>query len=214
MTNFIHHEFPKLEQINSPNGRRYRTPEGNLYPSVTTVLSAAPNEHLQKWKERVGESEADRISKAAAKRGTIIHMACENYLLGGDFQFSPFAHESRDMYRNIEKYLKRFTDIHALETRMYSDKLRVAGTVDCIASIDGVPYIIDFKTSGRYKCREEIDSYFMQGAAYSAMFWERTGILIPNIRIFITTQDDGVLDYIEPVIKWIPKFVALRALVE
>ena len=30
----------KLKQINESTGRRYKTPEGNLYPSITTVLSS------------------------------------------------------------------------------------------------------------------------------------------------------------------------------
>lgn len=214
MRKFIPHEFPKLEQINSPSGRKYQTPEGNLYPSVTTVLSAMSNDYLLEWKQRVGESEADKISKAAATRGTLIHEACEFFLLDKEFKFSPFAGVAAGMFKQMVPMLQRFDDIHALETRMYSDKLRVAGTCDCIASIDGTPYVIDFKTSGRYKAREEIESYYMQGAAYSLMFWERTGILIPKMRILITTQDDGLLDYIEPVVKWLPKFVALRNTLE
>lgn len=214
MRKFIHHEFPKLEQINSPNGRKYQTPEGKLYPSVTTVLSSQPNKHLIEWREKVGDETADKISKAAADRGTLIHEACEFFLLDKEFKFGMFDGVAKGMFKQMVPILSKFDDIHALETRMYSDKLRVAGTCDCIASIDGIPYIIDFKTSGRYKSREEIESYYMQGAAYSLMFWERAGILIPQMRIIITTQDDGLLDYIEPVAKWIPKFVALRNTLE
>lgn len=210
MTKFIHHEFPQLEQINSPDGRKYRTSDGHLYPSVTTILSAIPNPQLENWKQRVGVTEANRISKAATNRGSLIHTACEKYLLGESYVFNSFDHSTQEMYQNLIPYLDRFGVIHALETRMYSDKLRCAGTVDCIATIDDILYIIDFKTSGRFKSREDIDSYFLQAAAYSVMFWEHTKILVHNICILITTQDDGVLEYMEPISKWIPKFVAIR----
>ena len=41
--------LPILEQINSDSGRRYKTPKGDLYPSVTTVLGLGKEEKLKGW---------------------------------------------------------------------------------------------------------------------------------------------------------------------
>lgn len=210
MFEFITYDIPECEQINSPEGRRYKTPNGDLYPSVTTVLGSIPNPYLTEWIKKVGKEESERIANAAANRGTKIHNWCESYLKSIEFKISPFDHEAGDMFKNMVPELNKFQQIHALETRLWSDRLRVAGTVDCIAKISDHMYVVDFKTSRAYKSREDIPSYFMQTAAYSVMWWERTGILIEKARVIITTQDDGILVYDEPVKPWIKKFVELR----
>lgn len=210
MFNFVHHSLPELEQINSTSGRRYKTPRGDLYPSVTTILGSLPNEHLDAWIQSVGKDTANKIARAAADRGTLVHDACEKYLLGKEAKFSMFDLEARDMFIRLKPHLDKFEEIHALESRLFSDKLRVAGTVDCITKINGIFYIVDFKTSSRFKSREEIDSYFLQGACYAAMFFEQTGIPIYKIRILMTTKDDGILVFDENVKDWLGKFIKIR----
>jgi len=45
------------------NGKRfYLTPEGNKYPSVTTITSQHNKQSILEWRKRVGEAEANRIS--------------------------------------------------------------------------------------------------------------------------------------------------------
>ena len=53
-------EFSELSaEIVEGIGRVYTTPDGNKYPSVTTVLGAGSDQSwLQEWKDRVGEKEA------------------------------------------------------------------------------------------------------------------------------------------------------------
>lgn len=210
MHKIIDHNIPLCEQITLPEGRRYVTPQGNVYPSVTTVLGIMGKEKLVEWRAKVGQEFADAFSKQAAERGTRIHTMCEDYIRGKPVKYDPFRSDEIDMFKNMKTHLDNFEEVHALETRMWSDQLKVAGTVDCIAIINGSFHIVDFKTSGRFKTREDIPSYFMQCAAYSLMFYERVGIIVPNMSILITTQDDGVLVYNEPVRPWIEKFRSLR----
>ena len=55
-------EYHKLEQINEAGKRVYKTPQGDKIPSVTTILSKTKDmTHLNEWKQRVGEQEAQRI---------------------------------------------------------------------------------------------------------------------------------------------------------
>ena len=78
MFNHIHHELDELEQINEANARYYETPEGKRYPSVTSVVGIRSKSDILEWRKRVGEEEANRISRRAANRGTKIHSYCED----------------------------------------------------------------------------------------------------------------------------------------
>lgn len=210
MFTFIHHNIPDCRQINSEGKRLYETPDGKKYPSITTVLSSIPNPHIHEWRLKVGKEAAQKITTQAANRGTKLHSFCESYLKSEEIVLDPLHFEANEMFRYMKRELDLFEEIHALEKRVWSHKLRVAGTVDCIAKIDGQMYVVDFKTSSRFKSREDIDSYFMQGAAYAVSWYELTGVAIANIRILIATGEHGILLYDEPVRKWVPKFMEVR----
>ena len=79
---FIHEsvDLAQLKRKNTEEGRRYQTPQGALYPSVTTILSHKSKPFIQAWRKRIGEKEADKISSRAARRGTNIHKLVEHYL--------------------------------------------------------------------------------------------------------------------------------------
>lgn len=210
MANFVKYNLPKLEQVTTDTCRYYVTPDGTKYPSVTTVLGSIPNPHLDSWREAVGIEEANRVGKAAAERGTFIHTCCENYLLDKPNKFSFLEQTEQYMFKNLVPHINTFQEVHALEDRLFSRKLKVAGTVDTIALIDGLMYIIDYKTSSRLKSKEEISSYFMQTSVYAIAFYEMTGVMVPNIRILMSTTCDGVLVFDEKVSNWVSKFQQIR----
>lgn len=173
--NHIHHEFPKLIRDDSSSSRLYLDEEQNKYPSVTTVLSSMPNPSLQEWKNRVGEKEAERISKVATTRGSAVHDALERHLKNEELDLQAMMPNVKQLFVNIRNVLnEKVNNIHCLETQMFSKTLRMAGTVDCIAEYDGKLSVIDFKTSRRLKRKDDISSYFAQGCAYSVMFEELT----------------------------------------
>ena len=170
-------KFHDLEVETTPTGRFYKTPEGNLYPSVTTVLGAQKNEGLLRWRKWVGNEEADRIMHHASTRGTALHEAVERYCDNEEEYFAPgeMPHV-KSMFKSIEPQLKNIGVIAVQEAPLYSDFLGLAGRVDLIGEWDGVPSIVDFKTSSRRKKKSEIKSYFMQATAYAHMFEERTNV--------------------------------------
>jgi hypothetical protein len=206
----VDHGLPQIDQINGPSGRFYKTPEGLLFPSVTTILSHIPAPYLDEWRDRVGQVEADRVSKFASARGSFIHDCCERHVLGLPNKFSFLQMTERDMFNNLVPYINQFQEVHGIEARLFSNKLRSAGTVDVIVKIDGKMYIVDYKTSRGMKSRSDIPNYFMQCAFYAVAFFEMTGIVVPNIRILMTTPDNGVLVFDEKVKDWIQKFIDLR----
>ena len=207
MKNFIEHDFQSLKRIDSPNGRVYETPTGKKYPSVTSVLGMMDKSSLFEWRKRVGEEEANRVSARAASRGTAIHSLCEDYLYGKNPVPSMF---DQQVFNSIVPHLDRIDNIHALESKLYSDHLQVAGTVDCIAEYDGKLSVIDFKTSRRIKAKEDIPGYFIQTSAYAVAFEERTGIPVSRLVIIMGVDDEQPLIFKEKRDNWIGQFIELR----
>ena len=208
MRNFIHHDFPKLERVTNPDGKRvYKTPSGKSYPSVTTVTGLHTAKGIAEWRKRVGEAEANRVSGRASARGTRIHSNCESYLLGESFEPDMFDAE---MFNSIKFLLDQVDNIHALEDPLYSDHLQIAGTVDCIGEFQGKLSVIDFKTASKPKDRDDIYNYFMQCAAYAVAFEERTGIPIGRLVIIMAVENDDPRWFIEKRDNWIGGFRKLR----
>ena len=182
----------------APDGsRKYFTESGAAYPSVTTVLGYQTRDSIMQWRKRVGEEEANKISRQASTRGTKIHLLCENYIDNEEVDISKLSMLDLAMWNSFKPVLSRIDNIHAQEIALYSDHLRLAGRVDCIAEFDGKLSIIDFKTSRKPKNKEWIDNYFAQAAAYSIMYEERTGTPINRSVILIAVEDEEPQIFIE-----------------
>lgn len=202
---FIHNRLKvyELPRDETTGKRLYRTPEGKKYPSITTVLSAtSDNSWLNEWRAKVGEDEAKAISNRAAKRGTAIHAYSEDYLNNIAPNVNMF---DGDMWKSFKPVLNAIDNIRMLEGRMYSDRLELAGTVDCIADYEGGLSIIDFKTSRRVKSASEILNYFIQATAYSLMAYERYGLKVKQLVILIAVDDSEPQIFIRKVKDYIPK---------
>lgn len=207
MKTFIEHDFAELIRNDSPAGRTYTTPSGINYPSVTAVTGLLSKDDIARWRARVGDEVADRVSAQASARGTRIHTLCEDYLRGNDMNIDMFDH---DMFNTLKKHLNDIDNIHALESKLYSDHLRVAGTVDCIGEYKGNLAVIDFKTSKRVKAKEDIPGYFMQCSAYAVAFEELTRIPVNRLVIIMGVDDSDPLIFEERRDNWIKKFIQLR----
>lgn len=189
---FTHKTIPfnDLKTVTIDGKRFYQTPEGNTYPSVTSVTGLYNKKEILEWRKRVGEAEANRISTKASSRGTRVHKLCEDYL-NNELNTDKYMPDSVGMFKSIQPIIDQYVDnIHAIEAPLYSDYLRVAGRVDCIAEFDGKLAIIDFKTSSRQKSEDKIQNYFMQCAAYAVMFEELTGIPVPRLAIIMAVDSD------------------------
>ena len=208
MFNHIHHEFPKLKRITSDTGTRlYQTPSGKAYPSVTTITGQLAKKAIQEWRQRVGKEKAAAITARASRQGTRIHYLCEDYLSNREFRKKEFDLE---MWESIKPELDRIDNIHGLESKLFSDHLEVAGTVDCVGEYDGKLSIIDFKTSSKFKTKEQIKNYFMQTAAYAVAFEETTKIPVANLLIIMAVAHEGVVTFKEKRDTWIGEFIDLR----
>jgi hypothetical protein len=204
-----------LETVTVNGKRFYKTPEGLLYPSVTTITSQHGKDKILEWRKRVGEEEANRVSARASGRGTRVHKLCENYLNNEDDFARNTMPDALVMFKSIQPILDQYVNnIHALEIPLYSNHLKVAGRVDCIAEFDGKISIIDFKTSSKPKETKWILNYFMQCAAYAVMYEERTGVSVPRIVIVIAVDSEEPQIFVKKRDEYIDEFIKYREIYE
>jgi genome maintenance exonuclease 1 len=205
MFNLIPTTFARSTLKSVDHKHFYETPKGSLYPSVTTMLKAtedpAKAEGLAKFHEK---PEADYIMREAQLIGTQSHKLIENYLADiasnrAEFRLLSVAH-----FQNLKPLLDKSVDnIHGIELKMYSDKLKLGGMADCVAEYDGVLSVIDYKTKRSNQKKEWLFDYFVQATAYSIMFEELTGKPVPQIVILVSSEKDQVEPYVENSVDYI-----------
>ena len=217
---FIHNpmNLPKLEREMINGIRFYKVPGANndvvKLASITSITSHYKKDFFNNWRAKVGAEEADRITKKATSRGTDMHTLTEHYLKNEDLPKVKIP-LSEILFKIAKPDLDKINNIHALEEAMYSLKLGVAGTVDCIAEYDGELAIIDFKTSKTPKPLEWIEGYFVQASAYACMLYELTGIKAEKLVIIMACEngeckvyeEKEYKKYINLLGKYIRKFV-------
>lgn len=209
MKTFKHiYNDPTLCNLNriEHNGKRYyESPNGIRLPSVTTFLSHFKKDSIQAWRKRVGEEEANRISGRASRRGTKFHSLMESYLGNEDgFLTEEIMPDMKQAFYNMKPTLDRIDNIHYIETMLYSETLGLAGQVDCIAEFDGVPSVIDFKTSTKLKKEEWIEDYFLQTAAYSLMYEDMTGTQAKQLVVLISVDNELPQVFVKDRREYIP----------
>ncbi len=193
--NFKHVDI--IEPIEMPakivEGKRvYLTPDGDKFPSVTTVISnnAKKMAGIAKWRERVGIEEANRISARSTKRGTTYHSIVEDYFNNcldiNEYKESPLPVV---MFHQTVQTLNRINNIYLQEAALYSKHLELAGRVDCIAEFDGELSIIDFKTSATPKREEYLYDYFVQETAYACMLQELYDVSVKKIVTIVACEN-------------------------
>ena len=201
----FNHVGTTLTELTTENidGRRfYKTPNGN-YQSITTLLSNLSKAGISAWRNRVGATEANRISTKASRQGTDVHALCEKYIKNEEGFLTESMPHLVEMFESIIPLLDRVDNVHVTEGAMYSDELQLAGRTDLIAEFDGQLAIIDYKTSRRIKTWEMCASYFMQGAFYAHAYEERTGIPINNIVIIMAVENEEPLLFRETKERWL-----------
>lgn len=186
--------------INTEKGRFYEIPfDGNYlkYRSITSVLGddKEQKDALNNWRKRVGEKEAELISKRAAAAGTRMHVIIERYLNNEDqYLDDPIrGWASNQMFYNIKPILdSKIQEVYLQEFPLWSHQMRIAGRCDCLAKVDDKKTIVDFKSSRSVKRMEWLRLYFLQVAAYAFMFEEVYGEVIERGMIAIG-NDEGAI---------------------
>ena len=143
-------ELKKLTTQTINFKRFYETPDGNLYPSITTVLSTRNKKGLFEWRKKVGDEVANYVARVSANRGTAVHHMCEDYLNNYpiDWPDKWKEHEKKFLpyclFKQLKKtVLEKIDNIRSQECSLFSRKYRVAGRVDCIAEYALSEFFVD-----------------------------------------------------------------------
>ena len=217
MFNHVDLNLPQLERETIDGVRYYKVPDNEeliKLVSITSVTSHFNKEIFINWRKKVGNETADKITKAATKRGTDMHTLTEHYLKN-DQELPEVPPISEFLFKIAKSKLNLINSIYTLEGSLYSKQLGIAGTVDCIAEYNGELSIIDFKTSKKPKPREWVEHYFVQAMAYGCMFYELTGISIKKLVIIMACENGECIvyeeydkaKYIKLLTEYIRKFV-------
>ena len=209
-------DLQPLEREHIDGVRYYKIPDEEeliKMVSITSVTSYYNREIFKRWRAKVGDEEANRITKRATSRGTATHELIEHFLLNEEVKYDKPG--PKILFQQAKKELQNINNIYALEKSLYSNELGVAGTVDCIAEYKGELAIIDFKTAEKPKPRDWIENYFVQAAAYACMFYELTDIPVKKLVILMTCENGEVtvyeeydkMKYMKLLVKYIEKFV-------
>ena len=140
-------------------------------PSVTTVLGQTQpkekQESLERWRQRVGLREAQRVTRDAAIRGTAMHKYLEDLIRGERcLDLTEIGQQAQKMAEIIvERGLNNVDEVYGIEAVLYYPDL-YAGSVDLVGRHNDQGSIIDFKQTNKPKQREWIDDYMLQMAAY------------------------------------------------
>ncbi|MAL46983.1 PD-(D/E)XK nuclease family protein [Hyphomonas sp.] len=202
------HKFKDLK-TESVNGKRhYVLPNGGLYPSITTILGWFKAKAIKEWREKVGEEEANKVAVQSSRRGTAVHQICEDFLSNKEDLYLKHMPNNVVMFKSIKPILERnIKVVHHQEVPLYSNKLSIAGRVDCICTWGDKPAIVDFKTSRKPKKEEWIQDYFEQCSAYSIMFEEMSGIHIPDIKIVMAVENNEPMVFEKKIYDYVPELL-------
>lgn len=195
--------YVKINRIDTPEGRRYATPDGEKLPSVTTILDATKSEESKKalfeWRKRMGPVKAQQITTEAAGRGTRMHKWIEDYIKTGELGVpgsNPYSQQSHKMAQSIiSQGLINCNEYWGTEVPLYFPKV-YAGTTDLVGVHNNEPAIMDHKQSNKLKKREWIEDYFVQLAAYATAHNEVHGTNIRKGVIFMCTADNIYQEFI------------------
>ena len=195
---FNPHHFERAVRDDSGEYRIYRTPNGDVYPSVTTLLKKTQDlsQKLQLQKSIKDTPHSEYISHEAMNIGTQTHQLIEDYLNNRPttilkYDLLSFAH-----FERLKPFLHKITEIHGTEEPLYSNNLKLAGTADTIGMYDGNLSVIDYKTKRSDQKIQYLNDYFLQCTAYCIMWEELTGHAINQIVILVSSRQGQLQEFI------------------
>ena len=153
-------------------GNRHYDVSNEILPSVTTILQATQSDDkkasLAKWRQKVGDNEAERIRDEAAARGTAMHKFLEYYIRNEKLlDLSDEGQAARGMGQAIiNQGFKDLSEVWGSEAVLFYPGL-YAGQTDLCGIYSGRESIIDFKQTNKPKKIEWVEDYFLQLAAYA-----------------------------------------------
>jgi hypothetical protein len=173
-------DFPDYETEEGET-RYYLTPDGK-FPSMTSILKVLDDGGIDRWVERVGEEEAERVKTEASDRGNALHDYIEAYLLNSLDRKQMHHKKAKMLFNRMVPYFNKIDVVFGTEVALYSPELGYAGRTDAIAGVGSDIVIVDHKNSRRpidlskQYARRKLFKYQLQCAGYSLGLENATGM--------------------------------------
>ena len=133
--------------------QKYVTSDGRTVPGVTTVLGVLAKPALIHWAWDLGTKGIDyrKYRDKMANIGTLAHYLIECDLKEVDPELDSYSPEEINLAENClisywEWKKKNNPKVIATELQLVSDCYGYGGTIDLYCEIDGLKYLVDFKT--------------------------------------------------------------------
>jgi len=190
--------LPPLQTVEGEEGRTYVTPSGKKLPSVTTVTGFEGREGIEIWR-RKNPREAART----CDRGNKLHSMMEQYLKGEEVELTENI-EIDSLFSIMSHHVSNFMgNVYALEAQIWSEKIGLAGRMDCLCDYNGKLSIVDFKGSTKEKTESSIKNYFQQATAYALMVQEVTGKKVEQIVVVVATETGTLQEFTKKPIDYV-----------
>lgn len=162
-----------IVQITTSDERWYSL-NGKFYPSVTWICGYYPKGiGFMKWLSEHGWDEAEAVKQAAGEKGSKIHKAISDILLGNkvkiDSKYSANGEEPTELtaieYEAVMSFVNWLNEtqpeVLEVDYTLVNEKENYAGTIDMKLKIKGEVWIVDIKTS-----KDVYPSHEIQVSAY------------------------------------------------
>lgn len=147
-------------RITTVDERWYRILERD-YPSSTWISSyIKKDDSLIKWYAEHGWDHAKILRHAAGNKGSRVHQAIHDYVQGQEIRMDAqymnhdteqpeeLTIEEYDAIVSFDRWVREAKPVFVdTEKIVFNEEVGYAGTLDLIVKIEGVPYVVDVKTS-------------------------------------------------------------------
>lgn len=181
----------------------------HVVPRVTEIISQMIHEdYIANWANSLGfKHKGYRAAlREASEKGTYTHESIECFLkwkLVPDFENIPYMAKDAvyNAYNSFQKWWTCINENNNVEI-VYSEKTLsckwFGGTMDCLLKINGIYWLIDFKTSNHMNYK-----HWLQISAYRYMLLEECGIELGGCLVLVLNKEkidfhENILDLSNP----------------
>lgn len=156
--------------------QKYRLVDGTIVPSVTTIIQELGwnKNALVAWarREALAGNDPNKVRDQAADVGSLVHALIEAHFKGTEVDLSEYSEQNINKAKTCFSSFLKWKENHIQEVwyselQLVSETYRYGGTIDFVGLIDGVPSLMDFKSSSGVW-----PEYKIQVAAYQNLFSE------------------------------------------
>lgn len=192
--------------------------EKGIYAGVTKVLDKTSDKtFLEEWRKRVGDEEADKIIKESQDIGNSLDALILESFKDDFIEKDYLSEQGFYLFKQLSNSLRKIKPI-ALQLKIWSEKYKIMGYLDCLGYYNGELSLIDFKNSRRKKLPDHYHNYLLQCTMYCIILKVLLNIEVKQIVLLIGVRDSAspqivierTKDYVKEAYNRIVKYNAIN----